>query len=158
MAKLQKLPAKLGKWSIGYHPHFWHQLQSSGFPRPVRVDDIFEGCRELTEISYTHSHGLLQQKETLKSAKRIGTQRGQKSKCAVESWTALLSQKQCAMTHTEYCHLGELIWVLVSRVFTGAQWTTWLTALMADFLVSSLSGSRKDTMWPRAPGKQSYSS
>lgn len=76
---------------------------------PVRVDDIFEGCRELTEISYTHSYGLLQQKETLKSAKRIGTQGGQKSKCAVESWTALLSQEQCAMTHTEYCHLGELI-------------------------------------------------
>ena len=40
----------------------------------VRVDDIFEGCREFTENSYTHSYGLLQQTETLKSAKRIGTQ------------------------------------------------------------------------------------
>ena len=30
----------------------------------VRVDDIFEGCREFTEISYIHSYGLLQQKDS----------------------------------------------------------------------------------------------
>lgn len=82
----------------------------------VRVDDIFEGCREFTENSYIHSYGLLQQKETKISQENWYTDRGQKSKCPasswpvpVESWTALLSQKQCTMTHTEYCHLGELI-------------------------------------------------
>lgn len=61
-------------------------------------------------------------------------------------------RKQCAMTHTECCHLGGLS----SLSFQSVPWGSvnnmvdphgWLFSL-------SLSGSRKDTMWPRAPGKQ----
>lgn len=77
---------------------------------------------------------------------------------AVESWPAWLSRKQCGNdTHRMLPSRGAYLSLGFQSV-PGAQWTTWLTALMADFLVSSLSGSRKDTMWPRAPGKQSYSS
>lgn len=143
MAKFQKFPAKLGKWSIGDHPHFRHQLQSSGFPRPMLGLMIYlkdeENLLKMVILTVMVYHS--KRKQIKISQENWCTHRGQKSKCAasscpvpVDSWTALLSQKQCTVTHTEYCHLGELICVLVSRVFYwGSGMWTWLMALMADF-------------------------
>lgn len=130
------------------HPHFWHDLQVWGFPKP-RYNNSPEGLRVYRMLLYSRLQFTMEKRNKIKisQVKRcIGQSPGgfkhMASSCplSVESWKALTSPSYYMWCYT---------WDIVNQGSPlSFHWDTVTYYLCTWPLVSSCSRGKTDTIWP----------